>query len=138
MCVQARRGYTADARTAAAARRFGEAFVIATIRPDGWHLSDDTALVISELVTDAVKAQAAAIDVDVEIHVDRVEIVVTDDRRSERQAVADDSTRRSRQILDSITFGTEFRPAVDHHTSVWAQLRCDPALTEHIACKYRA
>jgi len=62
----------------AAARRFVFA-TLAQLGPVGATRSDDVVLVVSELVTNSVRAGAQAIDVDLVETEDRVELQVTDD-----------------------------------------------------------
>jgi signal transduction histidine kinase len=68
-----------DLHAPAAARRFlttGLHDLTAAERQD---LCDDLALIISELVTNSVRAHARIIDVEVDVDAERVEISVTDD-----------------------------------------------------------
>ncbi len=138
MCVQARRVYAASTAAPAAARQFGAAAVIASISPAGWNLADDAALVISELVSSAVKAGAISLEVVLHLHRDRLEITVADDRQllaPDPPAVHSRETPDpSMQIVTALTFRRGAQVGDDGGTRVWAHLRCDPAATTNIAC----
>jgi len=67
-----------DLHAPAAARRFLSTGLRDMVVPEQ-DLCDDLALIISELVTNSVRAQARIIDVEVDIDDERVEISVTDD-----------------------------------------------------------
>jgi hypothetical protein len=137
MCVAAHRRYSAGMSTPAAARQFGAAAVIAVLNPSGWNLADDAALVISELVSSAVKAGAASLDVLINLHRDRVEITVTDDRTSdpaETDTAPIPAKDPSRQILTALSASRGAALADDGRTAAWAHLPCDPRSTTHINC----
>lgn len=138
VCVQARRAYAASTAAPAAARQFGAAAVIASISPAGWNLADDAALVISELVSSAVKAGADNLEVRLDLHRDRLEISVVDDRQllapDPPAAPASASADPSLQILDALTTRRGARVGDDGRTMVWAHLPCDLAATSGITC----
>lgn len=138
MCVQARRAYAASTAAPAAARQFGAAAVIASISPAGWNLADDAALVISELVSSAVKAGATELEVTLNLHRDRLEITVADDRQllapDPPAATPPGSVDPGLQIVTALTSRRGARVAADGRTEVWAHLPCDPAATTNITC----
>lgn len=68
-----------DLHAPAAARRFvvsGLRGALASAHPA---LCDDLALIVSELVTNSVRANARVVDVELRVRDDRVEVQVTDD-----------------------------------------------------------
>jgi anti-sigma regulatory factor (Ser/Thr protein kinase) len=82
-----------DLHAPAAARRFvtsGLRRVLASAHPA---LCDDLALIVSELVTNSVRANARVVDVELRVRDDRVEVQVTDDAAGwpTPQATAPDS-----------------------------------------------
>lgn len=138
MCVQARRAYAASTAAPAAARQFGAAAVIASISPAGWDLADDAALVISELVSGSVKAGATRLEVLLDLHLDRLDITVSDDRRllvrDPPGAAANPMADPGHQIVAALTRRRGEHVSEDGATQVWAQLPCDPAATTNITC----
>ena len=68
-----------DLRAPAAARRFVTRGLHDTLTPDQQTLSDDLALIVSELVTNSVRANARSIEVEITIDDESVEVRVTDD-----------------------------------------------------------
>lgn len=93
-----------DFRAPAAARRFvTSAFHVAgsTAPPE----PDDLVLVVSELVTNAVRAGATVIGVELEVAAHRVELRVTDDASgwpTPRHAHWDDPAGRGLEIVDDL------------------------------------
>ncbi|MCW2784399.1 MAG: hypothetical protein JWP74_916 [Marmoricola sp.] len=70
-------------------------------RPDG----DDVVLIVSELVTNSVRAGAATIDVQVSAHADRVDVRVTDDADgwpTAREATVDSLGGRGLAIVEEL------------------------------------
>ena len=68
-----------DLHAPAAARRFVVSGLRGALESDHPALCDDLALIVSELVTNAVRADAQVVDVELRVHDDRVEVQVTDD-----------------------------------------------------------
>ncbi|MDT4913915.1 MAG: hypothetical protein QOC66_3043 [Pseudonocardiales bacterium] len=138
MCVAASRRYPADSSAPAAARHFGAAAVIAALTPAGWDLADDVTLLISELVSSAVIADASAVEVMVDLHRDRLDVTVTDDRpRSPGEPVepATDTGDPGGRILAAISTNRGVRVVNNGRTATWARLPCDPRFTEGIKCE---
>jgi anti-sigma regulatory factor (Ser/Thr protein kinase) len=135
MCVAASRKYSADAAAPAAARHFGAAAVIAALTPAGWDLADDVTLLISELVTSAVIADATSVDVLVDLHRDRVDVTVTDDRPTSAPDAgpAPEAGDAGGRILAAISTNRGVRRA-DGRTASWARLPCDARFTGGITC----
>jgi hypothetical protein len=137
MCVAAQRRFVASTATPAAARLFSAAAVIAGLKPIGWDVSDDAALVTSEFTTAAVLAGASYVDVRVDLHYDRIEIGISDDRPVEPlsapPAVNDDPSAHIVAAL-ALKQGTHIGNGA---TSTWAWLDCDPAFTVDLACDRR-
>jgi anti-sigma regulatory factor (Ser/Thr protein kinase) len=144
MCVAASRRYPADPSAPAAARHFGAAAVISALTPAGWNLADDVTLLISELVTSAVIADASAVEVLVDLHRDRLDVTVTDDRPNgaAEAAVAapdaddaDDAADAGGRIVAAISTNRGVRVAPNGRTATWARLPCDPRFTVGIKCE---
>lgn len=153
MCVAASRRYPADPSAPAAARHFGAAAVIAALTPAGWNLADDVTLLISELVTSAVIADASAVEVLVDLHRDRLDVTVTDDRPNEGAAPAGgaavpepdagdpgtaDAALAGGRIVAAISTNRGVRVAANGRTATWARLPCDPRFTAGIKCEQAA
>jgi two-component sensor histidine kinase len=68
-----------DLQAPGAARRFVTSTLGALVGEAGRPEPDDVVLVVSELVTNSVRAGAAAIDVELDVHEDCVELQVADD-----------------------------------------------------------
>lgn len=145
MCVAASRRYPADSSAPAAARHFGAAAVISALTPPGWNLADDVTLLISELVTSAVIADASAVEVLVDLHRDRLDVTVTDDRPSAAaeagggaavpDAGAGDAADAGGRIVAAISTNRGVRVAPNGRTATWARLPCDPRFTTGIKCE---
>jgi anti-sigma regulatory factor (Ser/Thr protein kinase) len=138
MCVAASRRYPADSSAPAAARHFGAAAVISSLTPAGWNLADDVTLLISELVTSAVVAEARAVEVLVDLHRDRLDVTVTDDRPQpdgEPVAAAPVPAGAGGRILAAISTDRGVRSAGNGRTATWARVPCDPRFTAGIKCE---
>jgi anti-sigma regulatory factor (Ser/Thr protein kinase) len=76
------------------------------IEGDAWSPSgDDILLIVSELVTNSVRAGAATVDVQVQLGADRVEVQVSDDAAgwpSARVADAEDLGGRGLSIVEAL------------------------------------
>ena len=120
--------------TPAAARRFGCAAVIAALRPSGWDVADDAEIVISELVTDAVRAGAHHVDLLVDLHHTRLEISVTHDRVADPSSGPAERSTPSSQILAALTTHWGTRSGDDGRITTWAELECDPLATTLVEC----
>lgn len=77
MCLTRQRDYDATPNAIGAARDFVSAFTLAMLDPSGWSVSDDAALLVSELMSSAVEAGCRNVGVVVDLHFDRLELVVT-------------------------------------------------------------
>jgi anti-sigma regulatory factor (Ser/Thr protein kinase) len=137
MCVAASRRYPADPSAPAAARHFGAAAVIAALTPAGWDLADDVTLLISELVTGSVIADASAVEVLLDLHRDRLDVTVTDDRPDSSAPPADpaDPGDAGGRILAAISTNRGVRRVANGRTATWARLPCDPRFTTGIHCE---
>jgi anti-sigma regulatory factor (Ser/Thr protein kinase) len=69
----------ADAHAPAAARRYVESGMAQLLDPDGLPAYDDVVLVVSELVTNSIRASAQEVVLSLEVRKDRVEVEITDD-----------------------------------------------------------
>lgn len=94
-----------DLHAPAAARRFVTRGLNEVLAPEQQSLSDDMALIVSELVTNSVRANAATIDVEVVVDDEAVEVHVTDDAAgwpSMRIAESDSLDGRGLGIVDHL------------------------------------
>lgn len=94
-----------DLHAPAAARRFVTNGLRAALSSAPSALCDDLALIVSELVTNSVRADARVVDVELRVEDDRVEVQVTDDAAGwpTRQAAAVDSqVGRGLDIVDQL------------------------------------
>jgi anti-sigma regulatory factor (Ser/Thr protein kinase) len=94
-----------DLHAPAAARRFVTRGLNEVLTPEQQALSDDMALIVSELVTNSVRAHAGTIDVEVVVDDDAVEVHVTDDAAgwpSMRIAESDSLDGRGLGIVDHL------------------------------------
>lgn len=142
MCVSARRDYGGGDSAAAAARDFGNAAVMAALQPSGWTVGDDVAIVLSELVTEALETGADAITVHVTVHFDHIEIelerrdpgVPVPQRSGEATDEATDEATLRRAVLGALTTNITRSPSGG---VVSARLPCDPAFTTAVQCRLR-
>lgn len=94
-----------DLRAPASARRFVLARLGGVLAPSQSALCDDVALIVSELVTNAVRASARVVDVELRVDEKRVEVRVTDDATgwpTPRSATADSIDGRGLEIVDQL------------------------------------
>lgn len=139
MCISAERNYAGAVNAPAAARAFGHSAVIANLQPGGWPVGDDVALVISELVTAAVDAEAESIRVIVTVHFDHLIIDIADDRRAVVPAGRSDAPAADARSTILRTLTPDLRVTQDHvgRTFTSAAMPCDPRYTSKVTCRYR-
>jgi hypothetical protein len=135
MCVTARRQYQADTSAVAAASEFGGALVVATLNASGWALADDVQLLLKEMVRSAVDDEATSIVVRVDLHYDRIDIKVIDDRGAE----GDPAEPRPSDHADAVVPAAWRGSTVTDTGRVvsWAQLPCSPRHTTRMSCTRR-
>jgi anti-sigma regulatory factor (Ser/Thr protein kinase) len=100
-----RASFTGDLRAPAHARHFVADQLESIVDPSGPPQGDDVVLIVSELVTNAVRAGAGTIDVDLFATRDVVELRVTDDASgwpTPRQYGADDIGGRGLAIVEEL------------------------------------
>ena len=100
-------------------------------------VADDVALVVSELVTNAVRAQARRIRLALAVHRREIDVVVTDDAPGTptlTRADMQDTYGRGLLIVDALaaTWGVE--PGSDVGKSVWAVLRVPADVVPALMC----
>jgi hypothetical protein len=139
MCVSARRDYDGGDSAASAARDFGNAAVMAALQPSGWSVGDDVAIVLSELVTEALEDGAGAVSVHVTVHFDHIDIALERrvDGGGHRAGVcmpAETGLRTA--VLGALTTDIS-RTALGEATMVRARLACDPSYTTDVRCVLR-
>jgi anti-sigma regulatory factor (Ser/Thr protein kinase) len=94
-----------DLRAPAAARRFVDAPLRDLLGHQAGPAAEDIVLVVSELVTNAVRADADVIDLSLEVDEDRVELEISDDAAgwpTPRQAEWEDASGRGLAIVDEL------------------------------------
>lgn len=92
-------------RAPAAAREFVRSNLESILTPAHAALGDDLALIVSELVTNSVHAQARTIEVEVRVDDERIEVHVTDDAGgwpTVQAATADSLDGRGLEIVDQL------------------------------------
>lgn len=143
MCWEERRSYVRGPQTPAAARRFSvdglaglfdSASAPPVARDD---LLADVALVVSELVTNAVRAGCEVVTVLVDVHGDRVRLSVYDDAPGRPRPVGSSVTNaggRGLMLVDALctAWDVVLDPPGKH---VWADLAIAPALTATLNCR---
>jgi hypothetical protein len=137
MCTSARRQYFATTAAPASAREFGAAMVIASLNPAGWRLADDVEIVVSELVTESLGSAAESISVAIDMHYDRLALVVVDDRPAAGPDPEDTSDGTRRLILDRLTDRLETTRERENGTVTRASITCDPRWTTKVPCALR-
>lgn len=140
MCRRTHRRFVAAVPAARQARQFATATLAAAIDGTGSAVVDDAELVVGELVVNAIQADASSVDLQLEVHYDRIEIAVTDDgtgRPTLRVAASDDPSGRGLQIVAAVAADWGATVDADGRTVVWATMRCDPQYTTELACEYR-
>jgi anti-sigma regulatory factor (Ser/Thr protein kinase) len=133
MCQSTTVSYHADATAPRRARDFCAGFVAAAL-PDSSavaELTDDTRLVVSELVTNAVAAGSAEVKVNVAVHRGHVRLAVDDYAPRwprQRRATPDDANGRGLIIVAALSreWGVEY---VRHGKQVWAEVPIAAGLT---------
>jgi signal transduction histidine kinase len=143
MCWEERRSYVRGPNTPASARQFSvdgltgvfdPAPALAGARAD---LLADVALVVSELVTNAVRAGCELVTVHLDVHGDRVRLTVYDDApgrpRPVRSSVSD-TGGRGLMLVDALSTAWDvvFDPPGKH---VWAELAIPAELTATLNCR---
>jgi anti-sigma regulatory factor (Ser/Thr protein kinase) len=138
MCHSATVSYRCDASAPKLARDYCAEFVAAAL-PGGQaslDLVDDTRLVVSELVTNAVNAGSADVRVTVEVHRAHVWIAVDDhapSRPQKRWAGPEDDHGRGLTIVAMLSreWGVE---DAEHGKQVWAELSAGADFTFSVPC----
>jgi anti-sigma regulatory factor (Ser/Thr protein kinase) len=138
MCHSATVSYRSDAGVPKLARDYCAEFVAAAV-PSGQaslDLLDDTRLVVSELVTNAVNAGSADVRVTVEVHRAHVRIAVDDHapgRQHRRWAGPEGDHGRGLTIVAKLSrdWGVEY---AEHGKQVWAELRAAAHFNFSVPC----
>ncbi len=141
MCQRALRRFAGvDAATVRAARYAATEVIRDAITLPPTELVEDTALVADELVANAVRAGAHAVELVLELHHDRIEVAVTDDANGwpiPRRPDAHETSGRGLQIVEVLTTSWGVTREPDKRTTVWAHLQCDPSYTTELPCSLR-
>jgi anti-sigma regulatory factor (Ser/Thr protein kinase) len=98
---------------------------------------NDAALVVSELVTNAINARATKVTVDVTIHHDHLRLAVSDNaygRPEPRSSSPTATGGRGLRIVEQLVRGWGTVTGSDGK-QVWAELSLDPVATAPLKCK---
>jgi anti-sigma regulatory factor (Ser/Thr protein kinase) len=137
--------FTADLRTAARARAFTDA-QLARLGDGEWaHIAADASLIVSELVTNAVRAGSRRIRIAVAANSEHLEVKVSDDAAGwpvVRRAGVHDTGGRGLLIVTALATEWGVTAAMDGGKHVWARLALSrdgaPARGRHVPAKHRA
>ena len=125
MAAQTEREFDADARAPAAARVFAKATLdglLGTRAPQA--LCDDVELVVSELVTNAVRAGSPTVNISMSLERTRIVVRVSDQAvgwPEERDAAVDDPGGRGLPLVSALSASWGVR-LVETGKIVWAEL----------------
>lgn len=127
----AEREFTADQSAPAAARTFVNAVMVGLV-PDAVPptLREDIELVVSELVTNAVRAASPTVRVGVTYRQGRLLLQVQDDGTGwpePRDAGVHDTTGRGLAIVSAVCTSWGMRLTESDRKTVWAELEIPPA-----------
>jgi anti-sigma regulatory factor (Ser/Thr protein kinase) len=140
MCKLGHRTYYCDWATPAPARSFctDEVTSVLGYGTTAQSVIDDLNLVVSELVTNAVQAGCSELDLDLQVHRNRIRVTISDQApgRPEVQHPASSEERgRGLQLVAQLSshWGISYadRPA---GKQVWADLAVQVELTEDLIC----
>ena len=137
MCLARYRDYPAGTAAVAPARTSTAAFLVAVLRPPGWAVADDAELVVSELMTGCLLANAHRIELQVQLHWDQVALTVTDDRTVPAVASFAPLAEVRQRVLVAVTSRTEIWLLDDGRTVTGAWLPCEPAYAAAVSCELR-
>jgi anti-sigma regulatory factor (Ser/Thr protein kinase) len=121
---------------AVASARYWAAMQLRAMYSDAEGLAEDTALVVSELVTNSVRANASVFGLALEGHRDRLRIEVTDDAQGRPTKGAPDAhDERGRGLLIVSAVAAEWSVLVNPQSkTVWAELVVDEATGALFGC----
>jgi anti-sigma regulatory factor (Ser/Thr protein kinase) len=128
---------TCETATPGRARRFAADEVSQALPAADATVSDDTALVISELATNAVRAGCSTLSVAVEVHRSHVRLGVRDDAPGWPQQLAGgpgDLNGRGLVIVDTLSQRWGARHT-DAGKEVWAELSVPEDVAQHVSCQ---
>jgi anti-sigma regulatory factor (Ser/Thr protein kinase) len=144
VCWKSERRYRCGRDAPAPARRFCEVHLRNVLdgTPEATAAIDDAALVVSELVTNAVNAGCSAATVGLELHRDHLRLSVSDnnqDRPQLRSPTPRDAHGRGLRIVERLTSSWGVDPVETDANGapskqVWAVLRLPPNLTPRLDC----
>lgn len=139
MCQQSTITFAAqDGSVPSRARAFCAEWISAALPEGDERVSviDTTALAVSELVTNSVKANAKQITVELDVHHDRIHLAVRDDgigRPQPRDAAPNETTGRGLAIVAALgrSWGVN---ELDDGKQVWVELPLPDTLTGIVTC----
>jgi anti-sigma regulatory factor (Ser/Thr protein kinase) len=143
VCWQRVQTYDGDELTPRRARQFAVSALTEVLGPeesgaDGDDAIQDVALVVSELVTNSIRAHASAVMLSVDIHHSHVRIAVEDDAPGTPQMVPVHSSRpngRGLSIVSQLSTGWGVQP-VPAGKQVWAEVAVRKGALIALRCDY--
>ncbi len=141
MCWGASQAYASDVRAPAAGRQFcaEQLRTALTDRPGRDDLIDDAVLVVSELLTNSLRAQSRVARLSLALHRDLLRIVVDDDAPGQprvRTAASIETTGRGMAIVASLASAWSVERLIPGK-QVWAELDVPPELTVDLPSCHR-
>ena len=143
MCRRSARSFCPGYGSPAAARAFVRAELAAALLagPAVQDPSEDAALVVSELVTNAVNAGSTVVEVDLTVHHARLVLVVGDDAPGwPRLVTAGPSERRHRglRLVEALSQQWTVQPRAGSGKNVMAEIGLPVESTAELACEFAA
>lgn len=139
MCRHSARSLPPDSRSPAAARQFLRTELAATLDagPASADITEDAALIVSELVTNAVNAGSTIVQVDLTVHRSHLVITVGDDAAGQPRLETTgplDQRHRGLHLVDALARRWTVHDHPDGGKDVTAELALPPDLTGQLAC----
>jgi anti-sigma regulatory factor (Ser/Thr protein kinase) len=142
VCWKSERRYRCGRDAPAQARSFCESYLRDVLQggEEATATIDDAALVVSELVTNAVKAGCSATTVALELHRDHLRLSVADNNQARPQLrfpTPQDAHGRGLRIVERLTSSWGVEPIETNGApskQVWAVLKLSPDLTPGLRC----
>ena len=119
------------------ARRFaGDRLRAEVGAPEAEDAIDSTLLVVSELVTNAIRAGCSTMDINVDVRRDAIRIEVVDDATglpAMREARPEEETGRGLALIASVSAGWGFEPR-QQGKAVWAEIALPRGIPHATPC----
>lgn len=136
MCLSNSASFPCDVSTPQQARKFCTA-CLRGLFPVSSDVVDDCLLVVSELISNAVKAGCVAVGLTVEVHRDHVRIAADDDAPGVPRRVTvgpGDRSGRGLAIVEALSRTWGVQPGA-HGKRVWADVAIRPGITLAVDCR---